>query len=183
MSEKSLFAMLLRSPWWISFAVAIVVGLVGFVLLPERFKTAGALSGIPFAVIGIIAAWKQRNTLSTKQVDEVIQKLIAMSAREFTDALTIAYERDGYKVTGFTQPGADLVLKKNGYTTLVNCKRWKAATHGAEPIRELHAAMEKIDTGRGVYVALNTASDSATQFAGKNGIRVLSAGELAILVR
>jgi restriction system protein len=183
MSEKSLFAMLLRSPWWISFAVAIVVGAAGFALLPERFKAAGALSSVPFIVIGIMAAWKQRGTLSPKQIEDALQKLAAMSAREFTDALAAAYERDGYKVTRFTQLGADLALEKNGYTTLVSCKRWKAANHGIEPLRELHAAMEKADTGRGIYVALNTVSEAATQFAAKNGITFLFGAELARLTR
>jgi restriction system protein len=181
MSEKSLFARLLRSPWWVSLIVAIIVAVAGFTLLPERFKGAGALSGFPFVVIGLMAAWKQRGTLSPKQIEDRLQKLAAMSAREFADTLAAAYERDGYKVTRINQPGSDLTLEKNGYTTLVSCKRWKAANHGIEPLRELHAAMEKADTGRGIYVALNSASETAAQFAAKNGIRVLAGGGLASL--
>jgi restriction system protein len=178
-SDKSLFARLLRAPWWVSFLVAIVVGAGGFALFPKDLKAAGALSSIPFIVIGIIAAWKQRNTLSPKQIEAALAKLSAMSAKEFTDTLTAAYQRDGYTVKPHIKPGADLALEKNGYTTLVTCKRWKAANQGVEPLRELHAAMEKADTGRGIYVALNSVSEAATQFAGKNGIRVLFGEELA----
>jgi restriction system protein len=178
-SDKSLFARLLRAPWWISFAVAAVVTAAMFALLPESLKAAAVLSGGPFIVIGLIAAWKQRGTLSPKQIEDALQKLAAMPAREFTDALAAAYERDGYKVERFTKPGADLTIEKQGYTTLVSCKRWKAANHGVEPLRELHAAMEKAETGRGVYMALNAVSDAAAQFAAENGIRVLSNDELA----
>ena len=53
MSEKSLFAVLLRSPWWVSFAVAIVVGIAGYMLLPDRFKVVGALSGMPITTNGM----------------------------------------------------------------------------------------------------------------------------------
>lgn len=183
MSEKSLFARLLRSPWWVSFVVAAIVSAAGFAFMPERFKAPGALSGFPFVVIGLIAAWKQRNTLSPKQIEAALEKLAALSAREFTDTLAAAYERDGYKVERFTQPGADLAIEKQGYTTLVSCKRWKAANHGVEPLRELLAAMEKAETGRGVYVVVSSVSDAAAQFATKNGIRFLAGDGLAAFAR
>jgi restriction system protein len=182
-SDKSLFARLLRAPRWVSFAVAAGVTAGMFALLPKDLKAAAALSGIPFIVIGLIAAWKQRGTLSPKQIEDAVQKLAAMSAREFTDALAAAYERDGYKVERFTKPGADLTIEKQGYTTLVCCKRWKAANHGVEPLRELHTTMEKAETGRGVYVAMNSVSDVAAQFAKKNGIRVLTGAEVAAFAR
>jgi restriction system protein len=182
-SDKSLFARLLRAPWWVSFAVALFVGVAAFALFPKDLKPAGALSSIPFIVIGLIAAWKQRNTLSPKQIEATLQKLAALSAREFTDMLAAAYEREGYTVTRFTKPGADLVIEKNGYTTLVNCKRWKAANHGVEALRELLTAMEKADTGRGIYTALNSVSEAASAFAAKNGIRIASGSELVELTR
>ncbi len=182
-SDKSLFARLLRAPWWVSFAVALFVGVAAFALFPKDLKPAGALSSIPFIVIGLIAAWKQRNALSPKQIEATLQKLAALSAREFTDTLAAAYEREAYTVTRFTQPGADLVIEKNGYTTLVSCKRWKAANHGVEPLRELLAAMEKADTGRGIYVALNSVSEAALRFARENGIRLVAGSELVELLR
>ncbi|MGL5002995.1 MAG: restriction endonuclease, partial [Casimicrobium sp.] len=67
-SDKSLFARLLRAPWWVSFIVAAVVGAAAFALFPKDIKAAGALSSVPFIVIGLIAAWKQRGTLSPKQI-------------------------------------------------------------------------------------------------------------------
>jgi restriction system protein len=182
-SDKSLFARLLRAPWWVSFAVAALVTACMFALLPKDLKAAAALSGVPFIVIGLIAAWKQRGTLSPKQIEDALQKLAAMSAREFTDALAAAYERDGYKVARFVKPGVDLAIEKQGYTTLVSCKRWKAANHGIEPLRELHTTMEKAETGRGIYVAMNAVTDAAALFAENNGIRVLRGEELAAFAR
>jgi restriction system protein len=182
-SDKSLFARLLRAPWWVSFAVALFVGVAAFALFPKDLKPAGALSSIPFIVIGLIAAWKQRNTLSPKQIEATLQKLAAMPAREFADTLAAAYERDGYAITRYNHSGPDLAIEKNGYVTLVHCKRWKAANHGIEPLRELHAAMEKGKVDRGIYVALNAVSEPAARFAKENGIRVLFGEELAALTR
>ncbi|TAG78079.1 MAG: restriction endonuclease [Burkholderiales bacterium] len=180
-SDKSLFSRLLRAPWWVSFTVAAVVIAGMFALLPKELKAAAILSGVPFIVIGVMAAWQQRNTLSPKQLEAVLEKLTAMTAKEFADALTAAYQREGYTVKPHGKPGADLALEKQGYTTLVSFKRWKAANHGIEPLRELLAAMDKVETGRGVYVGLNSVSDAAVQFAEKNGIRVLFGEELAAL--
>jgi restriction system protein len=183
MSDKSLFAVLLRSPWWISFALAVAVGAACFKLFPDRFAIVGALSGLPFAVIGGIAMWKQRGIPNPARVDATLQTLAAMSAREFANALEAAYAKDGCVVSKVTATGADLSITKAGRTALVNSKRWKAATHGIEPVRELSAAMQTLDANQGVYIAVNALSDAARTFASKNSIRVMQGTELALLMK
>ena len=183
MSEKSLFAVLLRSPWWVSFAVAIAVGIAGFMLLPERFKAVGALSGMPFVVIATIALWRQMRAPNLSHVDENLQALAALSSRDFLNALEAGYRQEGYTVSRVTTDGADLSISKAGRTSLVSCKRWKAATHGVEPLRELAALMTMREANLGIYVAVNSPSDSAKNYASKNGIRVLQGVELSQLMR
>lgn len=183
MSEKSLFAVLLRSPWWISFALAVAVGAACFKLFPDRFAIVGALSGLPFAIIGGMAMWKQRGIPDPARIEEALQKLSALSARDFSSALEAAYAKDGYGVAKVAMNGADLSVTKAGRTALVNSKRWKAATHGIEPLRELGAAMESLDANQGVYIAVNALSDAARTFASKNSIRVMQRTELALLMR
>ena len=182
MSEKSLFAVLLRSPWWVSFAVAVAVGVACFNLFPQRFAAVGALSGMPFAVIGVIALYKQWGKPSAARIDETLQTLSALSARDFAVALEAAYTKDGYRVTRTSTSGADLSLNKAGRTILVSSKRWKAATHGIEPLRELSAAMDAAEASRGIYIAVNAPGDAASMFASKNSIRVLQGTELALLM-
>jgi restriction system protein len=183
MSEKSLFAVLLRSPWWVSFAVAAAVGVACYHLFPARFATVGALSGLPFAVIGVIAAVKQWGKPSAARLEATLAAAATLSARDFTDALEAAYKQDGCGVTRLSSAGADLSITKAGRLALVSCKRWKAATHGVEPLRELATAMDAQDAGRGIYVALNPPGDAALQFASKNSIRVLQGNELAMLLK
>ncbi len=183
MSDKSLFAVLLRSPSWVSFAVAIAVGIACFNLFPERLAIVGALSGLPFAVIGAIAIWKQWGIPNPERVDETLQALSTMSGRDFANALELAFVADGYTVARIGDTGADMSITRAGRTALVNSKRWKAAGHGIEALRELNAAMEARDASQGVYVAVNDLSDAALGYAAKNGIRVLKGAELALLMR
>ena len=75
---------------------------------------------------------------------------------------------------------ADMALAKGGQTTLVSARRWKAATHGVEPLRDLHAAMQARGATAGVYVVtLGQLSDNARIFARDHGIVVMQADALA----
>ena len=47
MAKKSLFAILLRKPWWISIGIAAGIAVVARALLPEQYAIGGALGGIP----------------------------------------------------------------------------------------------------------------------------------------
>ena len=58
MSENSLLAVLLRSPWWISFVVVGLITLAAGALLPKEYFVVGALAGFPAAagaVVGVAA--------------------------------------------------------------------------------------------------------------------------------
>ena len=59
MPRNSIFAVLLRSPWWISAAIAALLSAGGFAALPLEYAAMGVFAAIPFAVIAIMAAWKQ----------------------------------------------------------------------------------------------------------------------------
>ena len=87
------------------------------------------------------------------------------------------------RLTGNNADGADMRLSQGGKTTLVSAKRWKAATHGVEPLRELQAAMAAADASAGVYVAaLGQVSDNARVYARDHGIVVLQGDAVAQLL-
>ena len=79
--------------------------------------------------------------------------------------------------------GADFAIHKAGVTTLVSGKRWKAASLGMEPLRELKAAIDKAEASAGLFVALGDVTPQAAKFAKGNHIRVLQAPELVSLLR
>lgn len=183
MAENSLFAILLRKPWWMSFGVAAGVVLAARLLLPEKYVIAGALGGIPFVIVGVIASWRQFQLPSTAGVASTIEAVGAMSWREFSTTLADAFRRDGYAVTPLAGPHADFEITKAGRTSLVACKRWKAASAGVEPLRDLHAAKEAREASEGIYVAVAGITDNARRFATDNRIRIIGSAELAQMLR
>ena len=173
MAPNSLFAILLRSPWWISFVLAIAIMSASLAWLPERFAVYGAIGGLPIAGVGLIAAWRQLRAPSAVQVSANIDAALAMPWREFSKALENAWQQAGYQVER-VEGAADLRLSEKDQVTLVSARRWKAATHGVEPLRDLHTAMKARDAASGVYVVTQgQLSDTARTFARDHGISVL----------
>lgn len=182
MSEKSLFATLLRSPWWISMGVFLGVALLARALLPEAYVGAGMFGGFPFLVISLIAARRQFLAPRPAQLAQQLERLASMGWRDFDQALSEAYTRQGYMVSSFEGSGADLKLVKDGRTTLVSCKRWKAASLGAEALRELVAARQHQDASLCACITLGQLSDSARSYARAESVQVIEAQALARLM-
>lgn len=183
MAENSLFAILLRKPWWLSLGIALALALLARALLPANFVVVGAFgAAFPFVVIAAIAAWKQARAPSAAQVEAALQRLRGMGSVELLDAAAAAWRAEGYAVECFTGAGADLKLERRGPPVLVGLRRWKAASTGVEPLRELHAAMQRADDALGWYVAGGEVSDKARDFARAQSIRLIGAQELALLV-
>ena len=82
MAPNSLFAILLRSPWWISVGIALVFALASKALLPAEYWLFGAMGGFPFTVIGAISAWKQLQRPSPRRGEAIVQAVSAMPWRE-----------------------------------------------------------------------------------------------------
>ena len=182
MSENSVFAILLRSPWWISVGVAGAVGAAALALLPDAHRVLGATLTIPFLVIAGMVGWRQWGLPSAARVGRTLEAVRAMSRSDFVAAVEAAYVRDGYAVTRVDDAHADLELKKEWRTALVSCRRWKVARVGVEPLRDLLAAKEARDLREGILIATGEITDTARRFAAENGIRLVGGHELAQLL-
>jgi restriction system protein len=182
MAENSLFAILLRKPWWISLAVAAALALLAKLLLPADYAVAGMLGSLPFVVIAAMAAWRQRGVPSAAQREQLLQRLQAMNAREFAAAVEAAWRSLGHEVRALKLAGADVELDKGGRRVLLSHRRWKAASTGVEPLRELQTAQQQRQADGGIYIATGDISDKARSFAGEAGIRLIDAAELVQLM-
>jgi restriction system protein len=183
MAEKSLFAILLRSPWWISFSLVGVFALASKALLPEPYVVYGAISAFPFFAIGCVAAWRQLHAPSAKQLEEAALKAAGMSWPDFAAALERGLSRDGFTVQRMSSAAADFKLEKAGRTTLLSAKRWKAANAGVEPLRELVRLRDAQQADLCSFVSLGTLSDSALRFARSNGVELVAQGRLAQILK
>jgi len=182
MAKDSLFAILLRSPWWISIAIAAgIVALVRLVLpaVPVGYAVFAAL---PFLVIGAVAGWRQLRQPSAARVSDTLEALRAMSWGDFSSALEDAFRRDGYAVSRLAGAAADFELTKAGRTSLVACKRWKAGRTGVEPLRELHEAKRAREANECLYVATGEITDGARKFATEKNVRIVHGAELVKLL-
>jgi restriction system protein len=180
MSEKSLFAVLLRSPWWVSFLIVAVIALLAGALLPKEYAAVGMLGGFPFFVIGCIAVWRQRHLPSAAEADKVLQSLSSMGWRDFSAVLETAFTRQGYAVTPMSG-AADFQLEKKGVLTLVSAKRWKAAAMGVEPLRELVARRDALEASHCVCISLGQVSVKARDYAAQNRVNLISDADLVAL--
>lgn len=179
MAPNSLFAMLLRSPWWISFVLGLVAALVARLVLPKSLEVFAAFSALPFVVIGAIAAWKQLRAPSAARVADTLAALGTLSWAQFADTMEAGFRRAGHEVTRLPGPAADFELTKAGRTTLASCRRWKARRTGVDPLRELQAAMQRREADAGIYVALGEPTEQATRYAAEHGIQLLQDTGLA----
>lgn len=179
MHKNSLFAVLLRSPFWISFAIAGGLFLVARMFLPEQYAIFTAL---PFAAIGAYAAWKQLRAPSAAKVAGSLATLREMPWSELADAIERRYRAEGYTVNRLSGADADFELIKNGRTTLLAAKRWKAARTGAEPLRDLHAARRRRDAYDCAYLVAGEITENARKFAVDHNVRLVQGAELVGLV-
>lgn len=182
MSERSLFASLLRAPWWVSFAVMAVVALLAGALLPKAYKIPGMLGAFPFFVIGVMAAWRQRNRLSVERIDALVELSRSMAWRDFAQQIERALRAQGFDVATLASGPADLRIEKAGRAILVSAKRWKAATVGVEHLRELLVACDSAEAASCSCVSLGSFSPAAQDFAREHAIQLLGPADIAQLL-
>ncbi|MEO7150691.1 MAG: restriction endonuclease [Burkholderiaceae bacterium] len=186
MAENSLFAVLLRSPWWISVAVALAMLALARALLPPAYVPFGALGALPIAVIAVMSALRQWRAPNPVQIELTLQRVATLGRRELVAAIEVGLRRDGYAVLALDGQGAaDLEAVKAGRTVLVACRRWKAASIGVEPLRALDAAVQARGDDapvEGWMLGLGAASDAARAYAGEHRLRLVQGAELARLI-
>lgn len=179
MSDKSLFAILLRSPWWVSLLIVLVFSLAARALLPPDYVAVGVLGTFPFMVIAAMAAWRQFHAPKPALIAQALDRAAAMSWREFASTLEQNLSRLGYSVTRLDGTAADFLLERGAQTSLLSCRRWKAANHGLDALRALQATCQSLGADQAIYASLQPVSGTARQFAQESGIRLIQGKELA----
>lgn len=181
---NSLFARLLRSPWWVSAAVALVTFALARLLL-SRFDQPGLYAffvALPFAVIAAWTGMKQLRSPSPSKLAARLEELRAMDWPAFATAVEDAYLRDGYKVMRLEGAQADFEVEKAGRRALLACRRWKANRVGVEPLKAFAAEVKARDVADGAWLAAGELSETARAYAGEQRIRLIEGSGLAATV-
>lgn len=179
MHENSLFAVLLRSPFWISFLVAGALFAIARLFLEPVYAI---FAGLPFFVIGCIALWKQLQAPSAAKIAKTVDTVKVMSWNDFAEAVEAGFRKEGYAVTRLKDSVADFELAKANRTAVVSAKRWKAARTGIETLRELHAVREAREAHESIYIVAGDITDNAKSFAAQHRMRIVSGPELVRLL-
>ncbi len=179
MAPNSVFAILLRSQWWISAFIAVGVFAAARFFLPTAYALFVPL---PFVVIAGYAAWRQLRAPSAARVTGTLDALREMSWDDFSAALEEAFRLQGYAVQRLSGADADLELTRAGRVALVGCRRWKVARTGVEPLRSLHGAARARKAPDCIYVSAGEVTANARAFAAEHDIRLLCDAELAALL-
>ncbi len=183
MHERSLFAQLLRKPWWVSAAIGVAIGLGAAALLPPDWRVPALLTGAPFLVIAGIALVRGYGQPGAAEVERCAQEARAQAWPAFADQLEQAFVRDGWSVQRVDKPSHDFVLERGGRRMLVAARRWKSAQLGLEPLRALQAAREAADGADALCIGLGELGDAARRFAAQQRVAVWQAPELAQALR
>ena len=183
MHERSLFASLLRLPWWVSLVIGVVIALLSRLTLKGDFLVFGVTMSLPFAVIAAIGLRRQWQAPSAARVDAVLSAVQAMSWREFSALVEAAFVRDGFVVKALNLPATDFEIVQGVSVALVSCRRWKAANQGVVPLQELAALREARGAGEAIYISAAAMTGTAQAYATGQRMRLINGAGLAQLLR
>jgi restriction system protein len=172
MAQNSLFSILLRSPWWISFAIGFAFVGLSKLVLPDAYWMYGAFGSLAFYVIGGMAFLKQWKLPSASRVAQVTENVANLTWKEFSDKLERSFVHDGYSVKRI-EGAADFVVTKEGRVGIVSAKRWKAAQQSEEIVQALYAAKETYGAADCTIVTIGQLSEKAQRFASTHRVQVM----------
>lgn len=198
--KESFAELLLKAPWWVSTvlgALAFILMLLAPVIYPahdvvrqtfaKEISRLAPLALIFFGILAVGAFWfgKKRRRLVDQQIS--LQSLQQTSWKDFEFLIAEVYRRQGYNVDFSLGRGADggvdMVLRKDGRKSLVQCKRWKVYSVGAPVIREMFGLMTAENADEAVIVTTGRFTAEAQSFASGKPIQLIDGPQLLSLVQ
>jgi len=186
-------------PGWVCFPAAVVVYIVITLLWGKLVGSSKAIVGLAgygqvvagFFAVMILAAGgvAQLAKLRRKQIYERQTGLASITKlpwREFETLVGEAYRREGYEVQetggGGADGGIDLILRRGGEKTVVQCKQWKVLKVGVKPIRELYGVMVAEHAQKAVFVTSGVYTEEARRFAAGKPLELVDGEKLVALM-
>ena len=135
----------------------------------------------------LISFFRQRSRRRLLDTQTGLDSLRAMSWREFEMLVGEAFRRRGYAIqeTGLGGPdgGIDLILRRDGKTTLVQCKQWKTQRVDVKVVREMFGLLAHHGAAAVKIVAVGDYTADALRFAQGKPIELIHGEALLAMVR
>lgn len=138
--------------------------------------------------IGAIASFLRRRLRKhLLETQTGLDSLCAMTWREFEMLVGEAFRRQGYTISetglGGADGGIDLILHRNGKTTLVQCKQWKTQRVDVKVVREMLGLLTHHHASAVKIVAIGEYTTDAQRFAEGKPIELINGDALLAMVR
>jgi restriction system protein len=151
----------------------------------------GVALGAAMAMVSLgagFAGWRNRqHRAAFLQQHLDIDWLNKLTWQEFERQVGEVYRQRGYHVDeiggGGADGGVDLRLRRDGTTSIVQCKRWKTYKVGVKPVRELFGVMTAEKAGRAIFITSGVYTDEALRFAEGKPLELVDGAQLAEMLR
>ena len=171
---NSLFAILLRSPWWFSALLVVGFVLLSRLLLSDDYWQFGAMGAFPFVVTAALSLKRQLKTPKVSTITTQIETLRNMAWPAFSEKIVQSLTQQGYTIAKLeSASGADFLISKQDQKIVVAAKRWKAANLGESELHQLNKAKQFHKANGAWYITVGNVSNKAVLFANKNQIELL----------
>lgn len=204
-ARTNLFTDLAALPW----PIGIVAGIAGFIGI--RYGIAwwmGSSGGVvgqalaqhgsiftPLAWIVLALCWiaaitswfGRRGRQQLLDTRTGLDSVAALGWRQFELLVGEAFRRQGYTVEetglGGADGGIDLILRRGGRRTLVQCKQWRRKQVPVSVVREMYGLLAHHRAGAVLVVALGNFTADARRFATGKPIDLIGGETLLRMIR
>jgi len=156
-----------------------ILGLGGIIISTEL---------LPIVIIGFIVfyffRWKQISNQRRKILQSNIREIDIMNGIEFERFMAATFETMGYEVNMTSVSGdfgADLILKKDNRTIVVQAKRHNQSI-GISAVQQVHAAISYYKADEAWVVTNQDYSKAAYELAQKSNIRLINRNQLIEII-
>jgi restriction system protein len=188
--SESFADIFIKLPWWVSaflgvflfgalriFANAGISPATPLTAIFQQLARYGAVA-VLFCFTGLTLASAFYGLKRRQLVSETrdLETLRSLPWKDFEHLVAEVFKRRGYQTNvdlgRGPDGGVDVILRHNGNTIPVQCKRWKKSV-GVPVVRELLGAMTAFGASNGIVVATSSFTREAQSFAAENGIEVI----------
>ncbi|MFL6586570.1 MAG: restriction endonuclease [Luteimonas sp.] len=203
--RRGFFDDLIKLPW----PVALVVGVIGYAVIRHGVPAFFARQDGPYAhalanastslaplawmflaacalcaLVAFANARKRRRLLDTRTS---LDSLAAIGWRDFERLVGEAFRRQGYSVEetglGGADGGIDLILRKHGQRTLVQCKQWRREKVPVNVVREMYGLLAHHGAHAVRIATVGGFTQDAARFAAGKPIALIDGATLLAMIR
>lgn len=151
----------------------------------SAFNSIGWFFTIMFLLAALFAFIREVVNGKRFSTTNSMAEIRSLNWRQFESFVGVYFRKQGYSVIETPEGpdnGVDLVLRKNGEKTYVQCKHWKTNQVDVEKIRALLGSMAAGGAHAGIFVTSGSYTQPARQLARECGIRLIDGNKLVSIL-